>query len=41
MLMTDMQLRHGKLLYIQSQAMLNNGWRFVVAAIELEGTFLR
>jgi hypothetical protein len=39
MLMTDMQLRHGKLLYIQSQAMLNNGWRFVVAAIELEGTF--
>jgi hypothetical protein len=37
--MTDMQLRHGKLLSVQSQAVLSHGWWFVVAAIELEGTF--
>jgi hypothetical protein len=35
--MTNFQLRNGKLLKIQSQAVLKNDWHFRVATIKLEG----
>ena len=35
--MTDLHLRHGKLIGLRSEAVLSSDWSFVVASIKLEG----